>query len=219
MNLTLSAKRAIMAFALTTSPAFAGETPTNEVRSLIPPEPANNGRYWVLPSDYPTRELKEDLSAFVDVELTIDDKGNILECRTTKVEGKEVFEELTCSVFRKRAEFKPARDANGNAHFGVYRTSTDYTTGNAVYGPKPIHHNMALKLAALPEGLTAPATVKLALAVDTKGKAFACDRMDEDDNAQLLSIACDQAMKAAWTVVTTPDGASNLRSRTRHSCF
>ena len=66
-----------------------------------------------FPSDYPTVALHRGLEGTTHVEVDINEKGGVIDCRVLKSSGHEILDKATCKSVTKRAKFAPAIGPDG----------------------------------------------------------------------------------------------------------
>ena len=66
-----------------------------------------------FPSDYPTVALHRGLEGTTHVEVDINEKGGVIDCRVLKSSGHEILDKATCKSVTKRAKFAPAVGPDG----------------------------------------------------------------------------------------------------------
>lgn len=65
-------------------------------------------------NEYPSLALIESLEGEATFTLLVDERGRVAGCDLAKPSGVPVLDVMGCEVFRKRARFKPARNAAGD---------------------------------------------------------------------------------------------------------
>lgn len=88
--------------------------------SHTPPEPSNNPGRWATDLDYPAAARRSRKEGEVGFLLTVGTDGKVSDCRLVRKSGHQELDEHTCPLIKQRAEFSPARDANGDAVIGYY---------------------------------------------------------------------------------------------------
>jgi len=79
----------------------------------VDPKPIPDSRGPFRHDDYPQQMIvKERIGAILAL-LGIDEAGKVTDCRIIERSGDPLFEEVVCTVFRKRARYKPALGSNG----------------------------------------------------------------------------------------------------------
>lgn len=81
-------------------------------------DPAN----WVRPEDYPAAPLAADKEGVTGFALDIDSAGRVDQCSIWLSSGSQELDQTTCRVIMERALFSPAKDAQGQAMPGRYRS-------------------------------------------------------------------------------------------------
>ena len=64
--------------------------------------------------DYPQAAIRGDEQGTTAVRLSIGPDGRVTDCSVTQSSGSSSLDSTTCSVFRRRARFTPAKDQAGN---------------------------------------------------------------------------------------------------------
>lgn len=82
--------------------------------------PANDPGRWVTNADYRSSWINQELVGTARFRLDIAADGRVTGCRITGSTGHAALDEATCRLVSKRARFKPARDANGDAVASSY---------------------------------------------------------------------------------------------------
>lgn len=82
---------------------------------VYPPEPVGSPQTWFTSDDYPWWALMRNKQGVTTVELVVDARGLVMGCGLAGSSGHMSLDGKTCSVFRERARFRPARDDRGCA--------------------------------------------------------------------------------------------------------
>ncbi|MCW3847603.1 energy transducer TonB [Sphingomonas sp. LB-2] len=92
-------------------------------RSYAPPPPQESGgnrvrprgapQNWVTNDDYPAAALRVEASGPVAFRLDIDEAGRVFACTVTSSSGWDILDATTCALLKRRAQFVPATDAQG----------------------------------------------------------------------------------------------------------
>lgn len=77
--------------------------------------PRGNPGSWATPNDYPARALREERAGTTRFRVSIGPDGRVTDCQITGSSGHADLDEATCKNVTRRARFKPALDAAGNA--------------------------------------------------------------------------------------------------------
>ena len=64
--------------------------------------------------DYPQAAMRAEEQGTTAVRLSIGPDGRVSDCSVTQSSGSSSLDSTTCSVFRRRARFTPAKDQAGN---------------------------------------------------------------------------------------------------------
>lgn len=83
-------------------------------------QPRGNPGSWATPNDYPARALREERAGTTRFRVTIGPDGRVTDCQVTGSSGHADLDEATCKNVTRRARFKPALDAAGNAISDTY---------------------------------------------------------------------------------------------------
>ena len=82
--------------------------------------PRGNPGSWATPNDYPARALREERAGTTRFRVTIGPDGRVTNCEITGSSGHADLDEATCKNVTRRARFKPALVAAGNAISDTY---------------------------------------------------------------------------------------------------
>lgn len=96
-----------------------------------PPVPAGPGvvrrpvaidrRSWIEIDDYPAAALRAEEQGLVMVVLQVGANGRVSDCRITFSSESAALDAATCRLFRSRARYRPARNADDEAVVGMIR--------------------------------------------------------------------------------------------------
>lgn len=92
-------------------------------------EPANNPTKWLTPSDYPSELLKAGTEGIVQFRLSVDEEGKPTGCRIQQSTQGAEFDQVVCAALMRRANFKPALDAHGQAIASYFRSAVRFEIG------------------------------------------------------------------------------------------
>lgn len=157
----------------------------------ITPEP-----WFDFAEDYPMKAFEKKWEGITQYQLLIAPDGTIAECSVVKSSGYEEFDSKTCFLTQKRAKFRPARNSDGQAVFGVYRGEVRWAMPERKL-PIAAAPDLELSLNKLPAGTTEPPAVKLAYAVDVQGNTSSCTLMPSSlrQPAVLVELGCKELMQ------------------------
>jgi TonB family protein len=68
---------------------------------------------YVTNDDYPAAAMRAEQSGVTHFRLTISAHGQVVDCAVTASSGSALLDSTSCSLFRRRGRFVPARDAAG----------------------------------------------------------------------------------------------------------
>lgn len=83
------------------------------VQAASQPQPANSPSYWITQDDYPAAAHRAGQQGDTAFRLDVDVQGRVAACTITTSSGSAFLDEATCTLLKRRARFKPARDAAG----------------------------------------------------------------------------------------------------------
>jgi hypothetical protein len=148
---------------------------------------------WISPViDFPRRGINRESYTLVTTEMVINPRGGVIDCRSRVVAGNPGMGPYTCGLLRKRALFKPARDAAGQRVYGLNREAITWMMVEKLpssFEPPSASH-FAVRVPSLPPGTKRPAKASIQFAVDAAGVVGECRPMAEDDKPALALIAC-----------------------------
>lgn len=163
---------------------------------------------WFEFKDYPMKAFEKKWEGVTRFELLIAPDGKIATCKINSSSGHEEFDELSCHLAQKRVKFSPARDANGQAVWGVYRTQAVWAfPEHQLSAPPP--PDIEVSLNKIPDGAKEPPAVKLAYSVDASGNPSSCTMMPSSlqQPQVLVDLACKQLLESMPKApVITPAG-------------
>ena len=163
---------------------------------------------WFDFKDYPMKAFEKKWEGVTRFELLIAPDGAIADCKITSSSGHEEFDKASCYLAQKRVKFRAARDANGQAAWGVYRSQAVWAfPEHRLSAPPP--PDLEVSLNKIPEGAKEPPAVKLAYAVDASGNPSSCTMMPSSlpQPQVLVELACKQLLEsAAHSPVLGPGG-------------
>lgn len=153
---------------------------------------------WFEFRDYPMRAFEKNWEGVTKFELLVAPDGRIAGCTIISSSGHEELDKTSCFLASKRVTFRPATGPGGQPQWGVYRTQALWALPdrkiNAAPGP-----DLEISLNKLPDGVTHPAAVKLAYAVDARGNASSCTVMPSSLRQPdvLVEIGCKELLQSA----------------------
>jgi TonB family protein len=176
--------------------------------SVIAATPATPQPWFNFMEDYPMKAFDNRWEGVTGFELLISPDGQVARCTVTKSSGHEELDSKTCLLAQKRARFHAAKNSDGQPLWGVYRSEALWAlpehklVGDA--GP-----DLEVSINKLPSGVTEPAAVKLAYAVDTQGQTSQCTVMPTSlrQPRVLVEIGCKELLsREAGKPVIGPAG-------------
>jgi TonB family protein len=75
---------------------------------------------YVTNDDYPAAAIRAEQSGVTRFRLTISAHGQVLDCAVTASSGSALLDSTSCSLFKRRGRFVPARDAAGTETEGSF---------------------------------------------------------------------------------------------------
>lgn len=165
---------------------------------------------WFEFHDYPMKAFERNSEGVTGFQLLISPDGRVADCSVTSSSGDADLDKASCFLATKRAKFRPARNSDGQAVWGTYRTEALWAI--------PEHHvvstaapDLEVSLNALPAGTKQPAAVKLAYAVDEQGNPdlASCTVLPSSLNQPqvLAELGCKELLeRSPHTPVIAPSG-------------
>ncbi len=96
---------------------------TAPIVAVTPPVPRRPLERLFSPMDYPAAAQETGAQGRVDVAMLISPAGRVAGCVIKSSSGSSPLDAATCRILRSRAQFKPARDGDGQATMGVFAFS------------------------------------------------------------------------------------------------
>lgn len=137
--------------------------------AIAQPPKLIGGKSFLRADDYPEDALRAGSYGRVSLRLRITAEGKVSDCAVTETSGSRPLDIASCFAARRRAHFEPARDAQGHAVAGDYRTVLSF--GIEDHQPAMLIP-MTLGVKALPPGYTRPAQTRVWFGPD--GRAMQC---------------------------------------------
>jgi TonB family protein len=163
---------------------------------------------WFEFRDYPMKAFEKNQEGITRFELLVSPDGNISSCKVTASSGHDELDTTTCYLAQKRVKFRAARDSDGRAVWGVYRSQAVWAIPDHQLSAPPAP-DLEVMLNKLPDNTTQPAAVKLAYAIDPNGNPSSCTMMPDSlrQPQVLVDVACKQLLSSAdHKPVLGPDG-------------
>lgn len=85
-----------------------------EDEDALPRGPRADLHSLLSSDDYPKAAMREEAEGTVRIRLDVDEEGKPAACTVELTSGYEVLDRQTCDLMLARAQFDPARDADGN---------------------------------------------------------------------------------------------------------
>ena len=102
---------------------------------IRPATPTGSPAAWATANDYPTQALRAEVEGTVAFRLEIGSDGRVANCMVTSSSGSAELDTTTCRLVTQRAQFDPARDAQGRAVSGTYSNRIRWIIPKDAYGP------------------------------------------------------------------------------------
>jgi TonB family protein len=153
---------------------------------------------WFEFRDYPMKAFEKNQEGITRFELLVSPDGSIASCKITSSSGFEELDRTTCYLAQKRVKFRAARDSDGRAVWGVYKSQAAWALPeHRLYAPPA--PDLEVTLNQLPADTTKPAAVKLAYAIDSGGNPSSCTMMPDSlrQPQVLIDVACKQLLASA----------------------
>jgi TonB family protein len=172
---------------------------------------------WFEFHDYPNKAFQKHWEGVTRFELLVDPRGRVANCTVTQSSGHEDLDRTTCALASFRARFAPARGADGEPVYGVYRSQAVWVIPEDSLSNTDPGADLQVSLNKLPEGTAKPAAVKLAYVVDAQGQVSDCAalRGAPAQPQALVELACREVKnRLAPQPVKAPNGQSVAAVRT-----
>ncbi len=114
-----------------------------------PPVPTGPPAKWIGDDDYPRTALANHVAGIVRFALTVAANGIPTACEITGSSNDAELDSATCLLVSKRAQFFPAKDANGKPVEGVFRSSVRWQLPDIAL---PVTGQMTVAFDVLPDG-------------------------------------------------------------------
>ena len=163
---------------------------------------------WFDFEDYPMKAFEKKAEGVTQFELLVAPDGQIANCTVTQSSGNEELDRTTCYLANKRVKFSPARGADGQATFGLYRSQAIWALPERTIAANP-GPDLEVSLNRLPAGTAEPPVVKLAYAVDPQGRTSSCTLLPSSlkQPEVLVEVGCKELLdKMAGKPVVGPAG-------------
>lgn len=166
-------------------------------------------RPLVTADDVPIEMLKDNVLQSVRIALVVRPDGRVQSCHVEQSSGTPTLDSYTCTRVSRRAKFKPPRQLDGMASYGVYRTIIDWWVGDGIPRRRSELADLYASMSSLPANLHSPVSVQLQLAVDATGRVSDCAAVKAETNPVLLRLGCDELLKSYKpSPVRTVEGVS-----------
>ena len=166
------------------------------------PVPAMNYDWFSAVYDWPNKGIGRNELVNVGVDVTVNPYGYMQSCASHVRSGAPALGPYICSRLGARAEFDPARDANGRRIYGIYRTSVVLWNGDGKNLPKDFEtSNFTIANEAK---VNTPDTdsFMIQFAVDAEGRPSSCSlvptlgyglyRIKQQVDSALVNQACSE---------------------------
>ncbi|HWI75739.1 MAG TPA: energy transducer TonB [Sphingomicrobium sp.] len=153
---------------------------------------------WFEFRDYPMKAFDKNQEGVTRFQLLVSPEGSIESCKVTSSSGHDELDTTTCYLAQKRVKFQPARDAEGRAVWGIYRSQAVWAIpDHRLYAPPA--PDLEVTLNKLPDNAVKPTAVKLAYAVDANGTPSSCTMMPDSlrQPQVLVDVGCKQLLESA----------------------
>lgn len=162
---------------------------------------------WFEFEDYPMKAFEKKQEGVTQFELLVAPDGRIADCKVTQSSGSEELDKTTCKLANMRVQFQAARGPDGQAVYGVYRSQAVWALPERTIKANP-GPDLEVNLNKLPAGTGEPPVIKLAYAVDPRGKASSCTVMPSSVKHPeiLVELGCKELLSKANAPVVGPGG-------------
>lgn len=152
---------------------------------------------WFEFRDYPMKAFDKNQEGITRFELMISPEGNIASCKILSSSGHAELDRTTCYLAQKRVKFQAARNADGQAVWGIYRSQAIWAIPEHRLSAQPAP-DLEVTLNQLPANTVKPAAVKLAYSVDASGNRSSCTMMPDSlkQPQVLVEVGCKQLLES-----------------------
>ena len=117
-----------------------------------PPMPATNPGTWVRSEDYPAWAAAGRVTGTVTILVDVDARGDVARCEVSESSGVVDFDQLACEKVTERAQFRPARDEQGNPVAGQWRNRVVWALPERPPQAIPEAGGLAVTMVVEPDG-------------------------------------------------------------------
>jgi hypothetical protein len=126
--------------------------------------------------------------------VTVKPDGNPQDCTIEVTAGTPELDKLVCEQVMSRAQFKPARWADGTRAYAIYRNNILWANADSFDYERPI--DVKIEVNHLPRGTHSPVSFAVVFAVGPDGKISLCQTVDRTIDPGLASIACGEVTQS-----------------------
>lgn len=144
-------------------------------------------------NDYPREAIRLRQEGAVWIRVVVGPTGKPEFCRLVRSSGSPSLDRVSCVLVLTMATFTPARDADGEATYGISVVPIIWRLPNNPSPPPkadPLPVDRELTVNKLPEPLGSPTFVKLLLQVDAQGAIVQCTNNGTPETSGLGELAC-----------------------------
>lgn len=160
-----------------------------------------NGEEVIKVGDYPRGSLLRSEYGIVSILLKISNTGRVTHCDITESSGFFELDAATCSLFRRRAKFDPAKGAESSPVAGKFRLSTAWGVANHM---PTMNIDLALQVPKIPANYKSPAKARIIF--EASGAAAACEITTSSGSDAADQAACAYIKK--YLTVDPPSSKS-----------
>lgn len=160
------------------------QTTPNVPASTNPPV-LRNQRGIITLEDYPNESLNREEFGVVSMLLRVSANGQVTSCAVTESSGFKRLDERSCSLFKSRARFEPAKGSDGLQTTGEYRAAISWGTGKNF--PRTTIE-VPLAVNRVPQDYINP--TKTRLLFDSSGRVTVCEVTDTSGNNAIDQAVC-----------------------------
>lgn len=158
----------------------------SSVMAATPTTPAP----WFEGDDYPIQAFERRWEGTTVFQLTVDPRGKPVGCTVEESSGHDMLDRRACSIAMKRARFMAALDVSGAPTYGVYRSRLTWALDPSLWTQSEVGPDFEVSLNKLPDGASAPLSVKYAVQVDASGAPVACSAATSGHPEVLNELGC-----------------------------
>lgn len=161
-----------------------------------------NAEAIITPDDYPVKALQRHEYGISSIVMRVSADGKVTTCDVTESSSSAALDLATCTLYKRRAKFDPAKNDVGVPVAGEYRLATNW--GLDDHQPQTTIESF-LQVPVIPADYQSP--VKARLLFNEAGRVTACEVMESSGSIAADHAACSYTKQQL--VIAAPRKASN----------